>query len=89
MRSRATKRFWDCFDRLPPEIQQRARDAYARWSESPYHPSLHFGPVYSNRPIYSVRIGRHWRALGAKADDTIIWYWIGSHAEYDRLLADG
>lgn len=88
MKSRATKRFWDCFDALPPEIQQRAQEAYARWQESPYHPSLRFGPVYATRPIYSVRIGRGWRALGIKADETIIWYWIGSHAEYDRLLSD-
>ncbi len=87
MISRATKRFWDCFDKLPPEVQRLARAAYMRWQETPFHPSLQFGPVYASRPIYSVRIGLSWRALGVRSDDTIIWYWIGSHAEYDRLLA--
>jgi hypothetical protein len=89
MRSQATKRFWGCFAALPPDVQRQARAAYARWRETPSHPSLHFGPVYASRPIYSVRIGLHWRALGVRSDDTMIWYWIGSHAEYDRLLSAG
>lgn len=89
MNSRATKQFWDCFDGLPQEIQERAREAFARWLENPFHRSLHFGPVYSTQPIWSVRIGRDWRALGVKTGDTIIWYWIGSHAEYDRILSAG
>jgi hypothetical protein len=42
--------------------------------------------VHEHNPIYSVRIGLHYRALGLKEDDTIIWFWIGSHAEYDKLI---
>ena len=34
----------------------------------------------------TVRITRDYRAIGAIADDTIIWFWIGSHADYDRML---
>ncbi|HEX8675403.1 MAG TPA: hypothetical protein VF710_26140 [Longimicrobium sp.] len=38
-------------------------------------------------PIYSARVGRHYRALGERqVDDTIVWFWIGSHADYDRIL---
>jgi len=36
--------------------------------------------------IYSVRVGLGYRALGAMAGDTVTWFWIGSHAEYDKLL---
>jgi hypothetical protein len=28
-----------------------------------------------------------YRALGVKEGDEIIWFWIGSHADYDRLLS--
>ena len=37
--------------------------------------------------VYSVRAGLHWRAVGIKTDNTVVWFWIGSHAEYDKLLA--
>jgi hypothetical protein len=35
---------------------------------------------------YSVRIGDHHRALGKVKDGTIVWIWIGTHSEYDRLV---
>jgi hypothetical protein len=28
-----------------------------------------------------------YRALGVREGDEIIWFWIGSHADYDRLLS--
>ena len=27
-----------------------------------------------------------WRALGRRDGNTVTWFWIGSHAEYDRLI---
>ena len=39
------------------------------------------------QPIYAVRIGIHWRAVGVRTGDTVVWYWIGSHSDYDTLLA--
>lgn len=50
------------------------------------HPSLQFERVHQTEPLYSVRIGLGWRALGLLEDDTIAWFWIGSHADYDRLI---
>ena len=41
-----------------------------------------------NQRVYSVRIGRGWRALGYMTDNSMVWFWIGSHAEYDRLLSE-
>ncbi len=55
--------------------------------EDPWHPGLRFKQVHASLPIYSARVGLHYRALAERQnDDTIVWFWIGSHAEYDSLL---
>ena len=87
MRARATKRFWERFDTLPPEIRRRARKNFALWRTNPRHPALRFKQVGSNRPIYSARITRGWRALGVLEGDTLIWFWIGSHGDYEHLIS--
>jgi hypothetical protein len=43
--------------------------------------------VHPSRPIYSVRIGIHYRALGVREGDDIVWFWVGSHDEYERLIS--
>jgi hypothetical protein len=80
---RASKRFWRGFESLPPEAQQLARDNYALLKSDPHHPSLHFKRVGR---YWSARVGLEYRAVGMDADDGILWFWIGSHAEYDRLF---
>jgi len=87
MKSRALKPFWDCFDALPSDVQALAREAFALWQDNPRHPSLHFKRVHSDAPLCSVRIGKYWRALGFREGDTVTWFWIGKHAEYDKRLA--
>ncbi|WP_448573680.1 ParE family toxin-like protein [Trichothermofontia sp.] len=48
---------------------------------------MEFKKLNTQGPLYSVRIGLGWRAVGvAKTADTIVWFWIGSHSEYDKLL---
>ena len=86
MKSRVSARFWKAYDRLPPEIQDNADRAYLLWHDNPTHPSLQFKRIHSQTPIYSVRIGRGYRALGLMSGETIYWYWIGGHDEYLRLL---
>ena len=86
MRSQATLRFWRFYGRLPRGLQRRARKAYRLWRNDPGHPSLQFKRVDDQEPIYSVRITDNFRALGLLEGDTVIWYWIGSHDEYERLL---
>jgi hypothetical protein len=49
----------------------------------PDHPSLHFKKVGSYR---SVRVGLAYRALGIVDEEAVIWFWIGSHDEYERLI---
>lgn len=87
MRSRVNERFRRAFEALPEEIQRRARESYARWHENPAHPALQFKKIHGTQPIYSVRVALGWRALGVQVDDEIIWFWIGSHADYDKLIA--
>jgi len=68
-------------------VQRQALAAYQLWSLDLYHPSLQFKRVHPTDPIYSVRIGRGWRAVGLqRGPDQMLWFWIGSHADYDRLL---
>ena len=86
MNSRTTRRFWQMFDALPAEVQDQARAAYAQWSSDPWHSSLRFKKVDDKVPLYSVRVGLGYRAVGKREADTIKWFWIGSHADYDRLL---
>ena len=88
MQSHRTKNFRALYKQLPDEIRRQAREAYRLFKNDPYHPSLQFKRVSRQKPIYSVRIGLSYRALGIReADDVIIWFWIGSHADYDQLLS--
>ena len=85
MKSRATPRFWAAYRELPPEIRVAARKAYRVFLENARHPSLQFKRVHDRDPIYSVRVTLGYRALGLLDDGEITWFWIGTHAGYDRL----
>ena len=88
MRSHLTEDFISCFRGLPHRIQQLARKNYGLWRENPTHPGIQFKLVGKRKPVYSIRVGIGWRALGLKVDDGMVWFWIGSHAEYMKLLRD-
>jgi hypothetical protein len=76
--------FWVLFNSLPPEIQKLARENFELLKANPRHPSLHFKKAGG---YWSVRVGRSYRALGKEVDDGILWGWIGSHDDYERMLA--
>jgi hypothetical protein len=86
--SRTSERFRLGFGRLPARVHRRARAAYRLFRRDPSHPSLRFKQVHPRRPIYSVRVGLAYRALGVRDGDEIIWFWIGSHGDYDQLLRE-
>jgi hypothetical protein len=75
------------FAALPHRVQRQARDAYRLFSENPSHPGLHFKRVHPDPPTYSIRVGISYRAVGVMAGDVVTWFWIGTHAEYDKLIA--
>lgn len=86
MKSRTTTEFRKLFADLPEQVQKQTRAAYRQFKEDPSYPSLRFKKVHSELPIYSARISRNYRVVGQLDGDTVIWFWVGSHADYDRLL---
>jgi len=86
VKSHLTADFITSFRALPESIKDQARKNYRLWCANSYHPSLHFKRVHPTEPLYSVRVGLGWRALGEVEDDSVTWFWIGSHADYDRLI---
>lgn len=86
MRSFTLRSFWEAYRRLPLQVKARAREAHRFFELDPNHPSLDFKRVSQRRPVYSVRITNDYRALGVLDHGDIIWFWIGPHHEYDRLL---
>jgi hypothetical protein len=85
MKSHVTNRFWKCFYGLSPAIQDIAEKQYRLWHDNPRHPSLHFKRISSSR-YWSARITDDYRCLGILEGDTVVWFWIGHHAEYERLI---
>lgn len=83
MRHFTSEEFWELFDDLPDEIQRRARRSFELLKANPRHPSLRFKKVGA---YWSVRAGRSHRALGVDVEGGILWGWIGTHADYDKLL---
>lgn len=86
MQSETVEQFWKRYWTLPPEIRRRARQAYQLWRADPSHPGLFFKRVRDDLPLYSVRIGSSYRALGVLKGDTVVWFWIGNHEDYERLI---
>jgi mRNA-degrading endonuclease RelE of RelBE toxin-antitoxin system len=86
VKSRTTGRFRKAYIRLPKHVQKQARDAYQDFKRDPFHPALQFKRVHSSKPVYSVRVSLDYRAVGIMTGDEIVWFWVGSHGDYDRLL---
>jgi len=83
----ALPRFWRHYRELPKEIQRLADKNFELLKSDPHHRSLHFKKVGKNRQLWSVRVGVSYRALGTEKTDGILWFWIGPHSTYDKLLS--
>ena len=86
MLSYTTDKFRKLFETLPPQIQKQARIAYGQFKKDPYYPSLQFKRIHSTKPVYSARINIDYRAVGIIDENTIIWFWVGSHTDYEKLI---
>jgi len=71
---------------LPTDVQSLAREAYQLFEKNPAHPSLKFKKLPPFDDIWSARINVNYRTLGLRRGDTILWFFIGSHADYDKLI---
>ena len=88
MRSYTTREFRRLFASLPRRVQRQARQAYRLFRQDAAYPGLHFKRVRLDPPLYSARVGIGYRAVGVLDADSVVWFWIGSHADYDRLLKE-
>ena len=86
MNSFTSRGFREPYRDLPQAVQLQARRAYQLFRQNPSHPGLNFKKVEGNANVYSVRVGLGYRALGQMDGSDIIWFWIGPHGEYDRLI---
>ena len=86
MISHTTKRFRKLYSNLPNEIKKLSKKSFSQFDKDPHHPGLNFKKVHSKRQIYAVRISRNYRSLGILKDNDIIWFWIGSHTDYEKKL---
>jgi hypothetical protein len=83
LKHRASPAFWSLYHSLPPDIQRTADRSYEHLKRDPRYPSLHFKKVGR---FWSARVGLHHRALAVESGEDLIWFWIGTHAEYDKLV---
>jgi hypothetical protein len=84
VRHRASQKFWQFHARLPKDIQSLADEKYQLLKADPRHPSLHFKKVGR---FWSVRVGIHYRAAGVQDGTDVVWFWIGHHSEYERIIS--
>ncbi len=83
MRHFAGPTFWECYEKLPAQLQKRTDKNFIILKENPQHPSLH---IKKTGRYWSVRVGMRCRALAVEVEDGLLWFWIGTHAEYKKLL---
>lgn len=86
MLPKTTERFRKSFKKLPLDIQQKARKSFNLWQENIQHKSLKFKKIHKEKEIYSIRITLGYRAVGVIDKKEMIWFWIGSHSNYDKLI---
>ena len=84
MRHNANPRFWACYRQLPDDIRRLADESYQLLRRDPKHPSVHFKKLGRFWPD---RGGLHYRALAVEDGNVIVWFWIGTHAVYNRLVS--
>ncbi len=80
---KTTSRFWKNYEKLPISIQKIAKKNFNLLKEDPLHPSLHFKRIGK---FWSARVDINYRALAIEDDEDLLWVWIGTHDEYEKML---
>jgi hypothetical protein len=83
LKHHASSDFWNCFTALPKNIRELARKNFELLKQNPSHPSLHLKKIGD---FVLARVGSSYRVLGRNVPDGILWFWIGSHADYDKII---
>jgi len=83
LKHHASPDFWTCYGALPEDIQKLADQAYEHLKQDPRYPSVRLKKAGR---FWSARVGANYRAVAVESKDALVWFWIGTHAEYDKLL---
>ena len=75
--------FWKCYRSLPKEVQDLADKKFELFQSDPFHRSLGFA---QKGAVWTVDVGLHYRAIGWREENNLVWFWIGSHEEYNKLM---
>ncbi|MDE0636886.1 MAG: hypothetical protein OXI43_13695 [Candidatus Poribacteria bacterium] len=75
--------FWDAYAELPLNVQRRVPQKFQLLRQNPKHPSLRFKKV---RDLWAIRVSRGYRALAREEEGAFIWFWVGTHGEYERRI---
>ena len=81
--SHLTASFRKLIATLPTEVQKQARGKFRLFQADPFHPSLEF---QAKGKVWTVAIGRSYRAMARRLDNDLYWVWIGSHEADNKLL---
>lgn len=84
MKSHAPAEFWRHYEKLPLRVQKLADKCFAFFKRDPLYPSLHLQRIHDE--VWSVRVSDHYRALAKRREDGWMWFWIGTHEEYNKLI---
>jgi mRNA-degrading endonuclease HigB of HigAB toxin-antitoxin module len=89
MKSHVSRGFVQRLRALPDHVRKQAYMAYDQFKRDMHASALDCKAVTSRqgKTLYSVRVGIHYRVLADLRSGELYWFWIGTHAEYDKLLA--
>ena len=88
MISHASERFWKSYQKLPFQLKSKAREVYVLGKKNSSHKILHFKQIHSDKQIFSVRITMNYRVLGVRNDEFMVWFWIGSQDDFNKMIAE-
>jgi hypothetical protein len=74
------------YAQLPAQVQSQTKRTYRLFLQNPSHPELNFKKIDEENDICSARVGLGYRVLGQTDGTEIVWFWIGSHADYDKRI---
>ena len=83
MKHLAGPSFWELYEKLPDSVQGLADKNFELLKADPNHPSLHLKKAGK---YWSARVGIKYRVLGVDVDQGVLWFWIGTHTEYDKIV---
>ena len=90
-RNRTTRQFREQLAALPPHILELARQACILFDQDPSHRSLRHHELKDVKKgsheegSFSVSITMQYRAIYVVRGGINIWYWVGTHADYETF----